>query len=340
MAIAPFTDGLSAIRKGLFSMFTKDDVSQLTDEELRSLNDLISAEMELRKKQRARFVKADLARANKASTICPYCGGKPFKDGKRHDGIQNYECSACHMKYSDSVATSLASSKLDEEKIRNIITLICLDCPDWVISVLCKVNVKTAQYWADRCLNSSMEWAKNNILRGTVFIDEMQFAPVRSGADAYVVYTGKLVKNLHLEIALDTKGACYAHAYLGNKGHPSGRQVLECLGGKIEKESVLVHDGSPAHNMLIKELSLTDDWHKFVAGEETYERKMKLLSNCCSYLRHSFESHRGIKASKIEAYADFFMFRWSLTRKMGLKKTIEALFNMVCGVRKNPNFTA
>ena len=49
---------------------------------------------------------------------------------------------------------------------------------------------------------------------------------------------------------------------------------------------------------------------------------------------------RGIKASKIEAYADFFMFRWSLTRKMGLKKTIEALFNMVCGVRKNPNFTA
>ena len=158
-------------------MFTKDDVSQLTDEELRSLNDLISAEMELRKKQRARFVKADLARANKASTICPYCGGKPFKDGKRHDGIQNYECSACHMKYSDSVATSLASSKLDEEKIRNIITLICLDCPDWVISVLCKVNVKTAQYWADRCLNSSMEWAKNNILRGTAFIDEMQFAP-------------------------------------------------------------------------------------------------------------------------------------------------------------------
>ena len=49
---------------------------------------------------------------------------------------------------------------------------------------------------------------------------------------------------------------------------------------------------------------------------------MKLLSNCCSYLRHSFESHRGIKASKIEAYADFFMFRWSLTRKMDLRKQL------------------
>lgn len=77
---------------------------------------------------------------------------------------------------------------------------------------------------------------------------------------------------------------------------------------------------------------LTDRWKR--------ERKMKLLSNCCLYLRHSFESHRGIKASKIEAYADFFMFRWSLTRKTGLKKTIEAMFNMVCGTRKDPNFTA
>lgn len=260
-------------------MLTKNDLSHLTDEELHSLNDLVSAEMELRKKQKARFVKAGLARANKPSAICPYCGGKSFKDGKRHDGIQNYECSVCHKKYSDSVSTSLASSKLDEKKIRDIITLICLDCPDWVISVLCKVNVKMAQYWADRCLNSSMEWAKNNILRGRIFIDEMQFAPVRSGADAYVAYTGKLVKNLHLEVAIDTKGACYAHAYLGNRGHPSGRQVLECLVGKIKQGSVLVHDGSPAHNMLIKELSLIDDWHKFVAGEETYERKMKLLSN-------------------------------------------------------------
>ena len=321
-------------------MLTKKDISQLTDEELHGLNVLVDAEMELRKKQKTRFVKAGLARANKAGTICPYCGGKSFKDGKRHDGIQNYECSVCHRKYSDSASTSLASSKLDEAKIKDILTLVCLDCPDWVISVLCKVNVKTAQYWADRCLNSSMEWAKRNILSGRVFIDEMQFAPVRSGSDAYVSYTGRLVKNLHLEIALDTKGACYAHAYLGNKGHPSGRQVLECLAGKIEKKSVLVHDGSKAHNMLIKELSLTDDWHKFVAGEETYERKMKLLSNCCSYLRHSFESHRGIKASKIEAYADFFMFRWSSTRKVGLRKTIESLFDMVCGTKKNPNFTA
>lgn len=93
-------------------------------------------------------------------------------------------------------------------------------------------------------------------------------------------------------------------------------------------------------SVIRKELFLTDNWHKFVAGEETYERKMKLLSNCCSYLRHSFESHRGIKAGKIEAYADFFMFRWSFTRKTGLKKTIEAMFNMVCGTRINPNFTA
>ena len=84
-------------------------------------------------------------------------------------------------KYSASVSISLTSSKLDDAKIKDIICLICLDCPVWVISVFCKVNVKMAQYWSDRCLNSSMDGQKNNISRGKVFIDDMQFAPMRSG---------------------------------------------------------------------------------------------------------------------------------------------------------------
>ena len=64
-------------------MLTKNDLSCLADEELHSLNDLVNAEIELRKKQKARFVKTGLNRANKINTICPYYSGKPFKDGKR-----------------------------------------------------------------------------------------------------------------------------------------------------------------------------------------------------------------------------------------------------------------
>ena len=85
----------------------------------------------------------------------------------------------------------------------------------------------------------------------------------------------------------------------------------------------------------MRELSLGDDWVKFVAGDAEYERKMKLMSNCCSYLRHCFESHNGIKFSKLEAYGNFFMYRWSHVRKHGLRATIEFLFNRVCGTAKS-----
>ena len=95
------------------------------------------------------------------------------------------------------------------------------------------------------------------------------------------------------------------------------------------------HDGAGSHNGIVKGLSLSDDWVKFVAGDEECERKMKLMSNCCPYLRHCFESHKGIKFSKLEAYGSFFLCRWCQVRKHGLKATIDILFNRVCGTPKS-----
>ena len=98
------------------------------------------------------------------------------------------------------------------------------------------------------------------------------------------------------------------------------------------------HDGAGSHNGIVKGLSLSDDWVKFVAGDEECDGKMKLMSNCCPYLRHCFESHNGIKFSKLEAYGSFFLCRWSHVRKHGLKATIDFLFNRVCGTPKSATF--
>lgn len=93
-------------------------------------------------------------------------------------------------------------------------------------------------------------------------------------------------------------------------------------------------DGMASHNGIVKGLSLKDDWVKFVSGEPEYEGKMKLMSNCCSYLRHCFESNNGIKFSKLEAYGNFLMYRWCHVRKHGLRATVEFLFTRVCGTDK------
>ena len=75
----------------------------------------------------------------------------------------------------------------------------------------------------------------------------------------------------------------------------NGARSLECpiCGAKA------THDGSPSHNQMIKGNRLTDDWRKFVKGDKGCESAMKRMSNCCSYLRHAFESHNGIKYTKL-----------------------------------------
>ncbi|MBQ7244152.1 MAG: hypothetical protein IJS52_08125 [Bacilli bacterium] len=41
----------------------------------------------------------------------------------------------------------------------------------------------------------------------------------------------------------------------------------------------------------MKELSLADDGVKFVASDDEYERKKRLMSNCRSCLKRFFKSH-------------------------------------------------
>lgn len=318
---------------------TIDDLSRLSDSELRALEADVAAEREKRERLSAKFDKGRAARASKRDLRCPKCAVRLWKDGKRKDGVQTYVCPVCGAKSCDSSNTSLASSKLTMPTIEKVIALIMLDCPDWVVAWILGISQKTAQFWRDRCLDASSEWSMESKLSGHVWIDEMRFAPIRADAvGACRTYRGKIAKDAYLEVAFDSSGNGFCKLHSEKLGMPTREMVLGALGGRIEEGSLLTHDGAPSHNLLIKRLGLVDDWCKFVPGEREYESKMKLMSNCCSYLRHSFESHAGIKFAKLEAYANFFMYRWTQVRKHGLKATIEYMAVRVFGTPKSHKF--
>ena len=316
----------------------RSTVSQMTDDEIAAALSLLSAESERRERERSRFEKARLSKRDKRDPRCPECKVSLMADGRRHDGVARYECPKCHRHYSDASNTSLSSSKLTPRKIRAILTLIALDCPCWVIAEIAGVNAKTAQFWTDRCLDAATEWSAGSKLSGHVWIDEMRFAPTRATGfvdGIWTTYAGRIAKDAYMEVAFDASGRGFCRLYASKLGTPSKAMVTDCLSNRIEPKSLLTHDGAISHDGIVKELSLTDDWVKFVAGDEEYERKMKLMSNCCSYLRHCFESHNGIKFSKLEAYGNFFLYRWSHVRKHGLKATVDYLFDRVCGTLKS-----
>ena len=309
----------------------------MTDAELSAALAALEEESLRREKRRARFEKADLSRRNKRDLRCPRCGAALRKDGKRSDGVQAYECPECGKRCSDASGTSLASSKITTGMIMKIVTMVMLDCPVWVISRIVGVDQKTAQFWRDRCLDAASEWSAESKLSGHVWIDEMRFAPTRASGfvdGVWTTYAGKLAKDLYMEVALDSKGNGFCEVYR-KSGMPTKAMVARSLADRVAAGSKLTHDAAPCHNKAVADLSLVDDRVKFAAGDKEYEGKMKIMSNCCSYLRHCFESHRGIKSAKLGSYANFFMYRWSHVRKHGLKASIEYLFNRVCRTEKS-----
>ena len=328
--------GLSSLER---VPMTREDVSRLSDEELQALAEIVSEESKRRERKSARFAKGLKAKTMKREPRCPECAAKLWRDGKRKDGVQTYVCPVCGRKSCDASGTSLASSKMTMPMIEKTITLIMLDCPNWVVSWMLGIDQKTAQFWRDRCLDASQKWSAESTLSKHVWIDEMRFAPARAeGVAACRTYKGRIAKDAYLEVAFDSIGNGFCKLYAEKLGTPTRDMVLSALGGRIAEGSKLTHDGALSHNLLVKELGLEDDWCKFVPGDKEYESKMKLMSNCCSYLRHSFESHCGIKFTKLEAYANFFLYRWSHVRKHGLKDTISFMVSRVCGTPKSHTF--
>ena len=314
------------------------DLDNGSEAELRSLRAKIDARLDSILAEKAAAEKAALAKSCKRDNLrCETCGGAMRRDGFA-DGRQRYRCPTCGRRTTDTAGTSLSHSRLSVDKIDQLITLIVLGVPDWVIAWVADVNAKTAQFWRDRALDAAVSWSSEATLRGHVHIDEMQFAPTREG-DGVITADGSIAKNLYMEVAFDSRRQGFCHFYYGKPGMPTSDMVLDCLAERVERGSKLTHDGAPSHKALVKRLGLVDDCHGFDPEDEAYKESMKLLNKCCSYIRHCFERHKGIKAGKAEAYANLFLYIWCHKRsKRGLKFVIECLRARIFGTEKSHGF--
>lgn len=314
-------------------MLTRDGASALTDAELGSLLETLGNEKARREKAAAKLEKAATARKAKRDPRCPECHVPLWLDGFRKDGVRQYRCPGCGRAFSDASLTALSGSKLTPEKIRSIAAMVMLGSPDWAVAWVCGVDAKTAQYWRDRCLDAAVAWSREPKLSEHVWIDEMRFAPTRASGfvdGVWETYVGRISRDAYMEVASDSSGHGFCEVY-PKLGMPLGRSVERCLGGRVAEGSKPAHDGALRHSAAIKKLSLGDDWVKYAPGDREHKAKMSPMNNLCSYLRFSFERHRGIKFAKLAAYGDLFMYQHFHVRKYGLEATIGCLFSRAAG---------
>ena len=125
-------------------MLTKEELSALSDEDLSLLLSSLKSEKAAREKRKSCVQKGDAAKSMKRDMRCPHCLCRLRKDGRRKDGSQRYECPACGRHSCDTTCTSLSSSKLTIATISKVVSLIFLDCPDWVISWILGIDQNRA----------------------------------------------------------------------------------------------------------------------------------------------------------------------------------------------------
>lgn len=285
-------------------------------------------------------MKADVVQDKMISNqICRVCGGIIVKNGKRKDGVQTYKCTVCGRRCSDTNESSLSSSKLSLDSISNLVTLIMIGSPDWAIAKIMHVNVKTAQFWRDRCIDAANEWANACILSGHVYMDEMFFSSARSGNGFKTVMTAddSHSRRVAMSIAFDSNGNGCCHVYM-KSGTPSFKLVTKAFKNKIKRQSQFTHDHAYYYRQLKEKLELVDDPVKFDKNSAIYKSKMGLLNNCCSTIRYNFSCHRGIKLEKLQSYGNLFMYRWCTVRRLGFIDAVKDMFDRVCIAKKSHKF--
>lgn len=326
---------------------TLEWAKSLSDEQLFLLIEDLNTISDERRKIISRHNKQCLSYSNKRNFCCPKCGFPVVKNGKRKDGAQIYRCKNpdCLHQFVPTSGTSFSASKITDEKIKQIITLILLGCPVWVVAWIADTTAKTVAFWRDRCLDAAIDWANETTLCDHVWFDEMVFAPNRTEDPAdgrkwkINSTTGRLRKEIQVVIAFDEHGYGFAKR-LQKSGHAGFKEIKQAMEGKIREKTILTHDAAYSHNCLFEDngLGFINDAIKANQGDKDYMRKMGPLNNLCAYLRFEYTKHKGIKTEKLEHYIDFFMYRYFHVRKNGLEMTMEHLFKRISGTQKSHNY--
>ena len=74
---------------------------------------------------------------------------------------------------------------------------------------------------------------------------------------------------------------CHKNTYAVICGHgkPSASRIFEALKNHIDSGLILVHDGERAHNKLIKELDLKEEFYTANTHDKEYLENMALINN-------------------------------------------------------------
>ena len=243
---------------------------------------------------------------------CPYCGSTHFiRFGKyKVTNLQRYLCKDCQQSFCVTTGTIFEDHKISIgewlQYLLNLFDYVSLNAG----SKNNKNSFTTSRYWLQKVFLVLRHYQDDIVLSGRVYLDETYIKVRKQDVERKEdgkEYRGISRNQICIATAADRRRIfCKVEGI----GQPTSEETLEIFKGHIKKRSTLIHDGDPAHNSLVKKLSLkeevyyTDDTKGLSDEENTLDR----INNVHSLLQYFLNSHSGFFRKYTDDYLNLFVF--------------------------------
>lgn len=172
---------------------------------------------------------------------------------------------------------------------------------------ICNISHPTAMLWRQKVFATVDGYQAHLYLKDRVWIDETYiFDSTLLHDDSFKNKRG-LSKNLIcIVVAIDIHKNTYA--VVCGHGKHTNTKIYHALKDHIVPESVLVHDGEKAHNLLIEKLHLHSESYIANEKDKNYLENMALINNVCSWLKRYIYRFIGMRMDNLQSYLNWFVY--------------------------------
>ena len=242
---------------------------------------------------------------------CPYCGKVHIiRKGITNNGVQRYLCVDCGKRFTPVTGTIFENHKISitewMEYTLNILRYVSINADSWNN----KNAFTTSRYWLEKLFLILEESSYDIMLTDRVWLDETYYS-VRSD-DIQLKEDGLKPRGLSrnqlcIGVACDKERIlCICEGL----GQPTKTSTYEAFKDHIKPGSVLVHDKSTAHSLLISELNLVNEEY------DSYELKslpdsenpLNRVNEVHARLKNFLYAHNSFDRESLPGYLNLFSF--------------------------------
>ena len=242
---------------------------------------------------------------------CPICGYTSYiKFGYSHEGIQQYKCQNCNVRFTAVTNTIFQDRKIPiSEWIEYLMHLF--EFHSVVTSARDNRNASTTgTYWLHKVFAVLEDIQKNVVLEGNVYIDEMFFPVIKSKT---LVKDGKKLRGISRnKICVGCGYDDHDHVLLivENTSKPSDRSTWKTYGTHIKPKSTLHHDGEHSHGILINNLELTSIVYttEETKGLKDKDNPLDPINDLHGLAKRFMREHGGYDRSNLQGWMNLIWF--------------------------------